>query len=281
MKAWLENEKGMEMLDKVLNWCGKTAGNIVIAAIFLLVTFRVLNSFMKLLKKSFSRSNMEETVAGFLVSLIQTIIRAVLILTAASIVGFEITSFLTVLGSAGVAIGLALQGSLSNFAGGVLILILKPFQVGDYIVEDNKNNEGTVIAIDIFYTKLLTIDNKTVVIPNGILSNTSLTNVTKQDKRRLDLRFGIDYSEDIKRVKDVLLEIMKQEERILPGEEIKIYVEELGDSAIQIGVRVWITMEDYWDVKWALLEKVKCRFDEEKITIPYNHLNVTVTSEEK
>ena len=281
MKAWLENEKGMEMLDKVLNWCGKTAGNIVIAAIFLLVTFRVLNSFMKLLKKSFSRSNMEETVAGFLVSLIQTIIRAVLILTAASIVGFEITSFLTVLGSAGVAIGLALQGSLSNFAGGVLILILKPFQVGYYIVEDNKNNEGTVIAIDIFYTKLLTIDNKTVVIPNGILSNTSLTNVTKQDKRRLDLRFGIDYSEDIKRVKDVLLEIMKQEERILPGEEIKIYVEELGDSAIQIGVRVWTTMEDYWDVKWALLEKVKCRFDEEKITIPYNHLNVTVTSEEK
>lgn len=281
MKAWLENEKGMEMLDKVLNWCGKTTGNIVIAAIFLLVTFRVLNSFMKLLKKSFSRSNMEETVAGFLVSLIQTIIRAVLILTAASIVGFEITSFLTVLGSAGVAIGLALQGSLSNFAGGVLILILKPFQVGDYIIEDNKNNEGTVIAIDIFYTKLLTIDNKTVVIPNGILSNTSLTNVTKQDKRRLDLRFGIDYSEDIKRVKDVLLEIMKQEERILPGEEIKIYVEELGDSAIQIGVRVWTTMEDYWDVKWALLEKVKCRFDEEKITIPYNHLNVTVTSEEK
>lgn len=281
MKAWLENEKGMEMLDKVLNWCGKTAGNIVIAAFFLLVTFRVLNSFMKLLKKSFSRSNMEETVAGFLVSLIQTIIRAVLILTAASIVGFEITSFLTLLGSAGVAIGLALQGSLSNFAGGVLILILKPFQVGDYIIEDNKNNEGTVIAIDIFYTKLLTIDNKTVVIPNGILSNTSLTNVTKQDKRRLDLRFGIDYSEDIKRVKDVLLEIMKQEERILPGEEIKIYVEELGDSAIQIGVRVWTTMEDYWDVKWALLEKVKCRFDEEKITIPYNHLNVTVTSEEK
>ena len=281
MKAWLENEKGMEMLDKVLNWCGKTVGNIVIAAFFLLVTFRVLNGFMKLLKKSFSRSNMEETVAGFLVSLIQTIIRAVLILTAASIVGFEITSFLTVLGSAGVAIGLALQGSLSNFAGGVLILILKPFQVGDYIIEDNKNNEGTVIAIDIFYTKLLTIDNKTVVIPNGILSNTSLTNVTKQDKRRLDLRFGIDYSEDIKRVKDVLLEIMKQEERILPGEEIKIYVEELGDSAIQIGVRVWTTMEDYWDVKWALLEKVKCRFDEEKITIPYNHLNVTVTSEEK
>ena len=281
MKAWLENEKGMEMLDKVLNWCGKTAGNIVIAAFFLLVTFRVLNGFMKLLKKSFSRSNMEETVAGFLVSLIQTIIRAVLILTAASIVGFEITSFLTLLGSAGVAIGLALQGSLSNFAGGVLILILKPFQVGDYIIEDNKNNEGTVIAIDIFYTKLLTIDNKTVVIPNGILSNTSLTNVTKQDKRRLDLSFGIDYSEDIKRVKDVLLGIMKQEERILPGEEIKIYVEELGDSAIQIGVRVWTTMEDYWDVKWALLEKVKCRFDEEKITIPYNHLNVTVTSEEK
>lgn len=281
MKAWLENEKGMEMLDKVLNWCGKTAGNIVIAAVFLLVTFRVLNGFMKLLKKSFSRSNMEETVAGFLVSLIQTIIRAVLILTAASIVGFEITSFLTLLGSAGVAIGLALQGSLSNFAGGVLILILKPFQIGDYIIEDNKNNEGTVIAIDIFYTKLLTIDNKTVVIPNGILSNTSLTNVTKQDKRRLDLRFGIDYSEDIKRVKDVLLGIMKQEERILPGEEIKIYVEELGDSAIQIGVRVWTTMEDYWDVKWGLLEKVKCRFDEEKITIPYNHLNVTVTSEEK
>ena len=236
------------MLDKVLNWCGKTAGNIVIAAIFLLVTFRVLNSFMKLLKKSFSRSNMEETVAGFLVSLIQTIIRAVLILTAASIVGFEITSFLTVLGSAGVAIGLALQGSLSNFAGGVLILILKPFQVGDYIVEDNKNNEGTVIAIDIFYTKLLTIDNKTVVIPNGILSNTSLTN-SYQNKGFIGT--------------------------------IKIYVEELGDSAIQIGVRVWTTMEDYWDVKWALLEKVKCRFDEEKITIPYNHLNVTVTSEEK
>ena len=149
------------------------------------------------------------------------------------------------------AIGLALQGSLSNFAGGVLILLLKPFVVGDYIIVANDGTEGTVKVIQIFYTKLTTVDNKTIVIPNGTLSNSSLTNVTARPERQLDLKVGI-----------------------IQDEDIKVFVDSLADSSVILGLRAWVKTEEYWSTRWRLLEEIKLIFDEEGIEIPFNQLTV-------
>ena len=176
--------------------------------------------------------------------------------------------------SCGVAIGLALQGSLSNFAGGVLILILKPFIIGDYIIEDNKGREGTVKEIQLFYTKLLTVDNKTVIIPNGTLANTSLTNVTAQDKRRLDLSVGISYDADLKKAKQLIEELLRKDEDVLQNEDITVFVDSLGDSAVVIGARGWVKKEAYWTAKWRLTENIKLTLDENGIEIPFNQVVV-------
>ena len=188
----------------------------------------------------------------------------------------DTTSVAAALASCGVAIGLALQGSLSNFAGGVLILVLKPFVVGDYIVEDNKGREGTVKEIQLFYTKLLTVDNKTVIIPNGTLANTSLTNVTAQDKRRLDLSVGISYDADLKKAKELIEGIFRADEDILKEEGINVFVDNLGDSSVVIGARGWVKKDAYWTTKWRLTENIKLTLDENGIEIPFNQVVVHV-----
>ena len=186
----------------------------------------------------------------------------------------ETTYIVAVLGSAGLALGLALQGSLSNFAGGVLILLFKPFKVGDYIMEDTHGNEGTVAEIMIFYTKLSTPDNRTVVIPNGTLANASLTNVTQQDRRRVDVYVGVSYDTDIRRAKKLLSEILLSEPSRMEEEDWQVFVDELGDSSVRLGCRLWVAAADYWQVKWRLNERIKEVFDENQIEIPYNHLTV-------
>lgn len=188
--------------------------------------------------------------------------------------GIQVTSFVTLLGTAGVAIGLAVQGSLSNFAGGVLILILKPFVIGDYIKEDTHGNEGTVISIDIFYTRIRTFDGKVVVIPNGTLSNTSLTNLTKQEKRRIDLVVPVEYDADLRNVKKVLQDVVTSEPMVLQEEPIDIALDEFGDSALTVLVHVWVPTDAYWKTKWNLMEHIKLAFDAEKICIPFNQLDV-------
>ena len=180
------------------------------------------------------------------------------------------------LASCGVAIGLALQGSLSNFAGGVLILLLKPFVVGDYIVEDNKGREGTVKEIQLFYTKLLTVDNKTVIIPNGALANTSITNVTEQDKRRLDFAVGISYDADLKMAKQLIEELIRKDEDVLQNEDVSVFVDTLGDSSVVIGARGWVKKDAYWTAKWRLTENIKLTLDDNGIEIPYNQVVVHV-----
>lgn len=219
---------------------------------------------------------MEPGVASFIVSFSNISIKIILLISAAGIAGLQVTSFLTILGSAGIAVGLALQGGLSNLAGGVLILLLKPFQVGDYIIEDNKGNEGTVVSVDIFYTKLKTIDNKIIVIPNGILSNTSLTNVTKQDERRIDLNIGIEYNESITKAREVLLQVINSNENILQEESVDIFVSNFDPSSINMGVRVWVKTEKYWKTRSELLENIKNKFDENNISIPFDHLDVNI-----
>lgn len=276
----MNQDKLMDYLEQALNWCVQKVGSILVTLIFVYIGFRLLKAFQKFLKKSLQKANIEPGVITFLVSFVNIALKIVILLSAATNLGFQVTSVITLLGSAGVALGLALQGSLSNLAGGVLILVLKPFRVGDYIIEDSKGKEGTVTAIDIFYTKLLTPDNRVVVIPNGTLSNTSLTNVSKEAKRRLDLTMSVDYAQDIKEAKSVIYDVLSKNEKVLEQEPISIFLQSFDASAIVMGIRFWVKTEDYWDVKWELQEQFKEAFDENGISIPYNHMDVVMLSKE-
>ena len=188
--------------------------------------------------------------------------------------GVESSSVAALIASAGVAIGLALQGSLSNFAGGILILLLKPFAVGDYISVTQEGIEGTVKEIQIFYTKMATVDNQTVVVPNSILTSNSLTNVTARPERKLDLKVGISYNADMKAAKRIVENMLRSDPSVIQDEEIVVFVSDLADSAVIIGLRAWVKTEEYWATRWRLLEQIKTRFDEAGIEIPYNQITV-------
>ncbi len=247
---------------------------VVLALVVFFVGTKIIKWIRKLIKISMEKGNVDKGVCQFVDSLVKFALYAVLIFSIGSKFGLDTTSVAAALASCGVAIGLALQGSLSNFAGGVLILILKPFVVGDYIIEDNKGREGTVKEIQLFYTKLLTVDNKTVIIPNGSLANTSLTNVTAQDKRRVDLSVGISYNADLKKAKILIEELFRKDADVLQEEGITVFVDSLGDSAVIIGARCWVKKEAYWDVKWRLTESMKLTLDENGIEIPFNQIVV-------
>lgn len=263
-----------QTLDDILNWIISKAGSILVAVLFIAIGMKIVGLIVKFFKRSFERSKMEASVAGFLISIIRVVGYILVFITAASIVGFEVTSFVTILGTASMAIGLALQGALSNLAGGVLILMLKPFGVGDSIIENEKNMEGTVVSIDIFYTRLLTHDNKMVVIPNGILTNNSLINLTNEIKRKVEIKISIAYDSDIKMVKDLIYHILKEDDRILAGEPKDVFIDSFDDSGMTLGIRAWVKTEDYWSTTWDLREKVKETFDENRVEIPYNRLEV-------
>lgn len=228
----------------------------------------------KIVRRSFERSGADKGVEQFVDSLLKYGLYALLVFSLISSLGFDTTSVAAVLASGGVAIGLALQGSLSNFAGGVLILLLKPFVVGDYIIEDTNGKEGTVKEIQIFYTKLSTIDNKTIVIPNGMLTNNSITNATAKDERQLDLRVGISYDADIRQAKSVIENLLIKDECIIKNEQINVFVHELADSAVVLGIRAWVKNEEYWETRWRLLEEIKILLDENGIEIPYPQMAV-------
>lgn len=271
---------GNSMEKLVEHMSGKIPAVIdfIIGVVLALVVFwlgtKIIGWIRKLIRISMEKGNVDKGVRQFVDSLVKFALYAILIFSIGSKFGLDTTSVAAALASCGVAIGLALQGSLSNFAGGVLILILKPFVVGDYIVEDNKGREGTVKEIQLFYTKLLTIDNKTVIIPNGTLANTSLTNVTAQDKRRLDLTVGISYQADLQQAKTLLEQLVSSEEAVLKEEEMRVFVDSLGDSAVVLGIHSWVKKEDYWTTKWKMTEEIKLLFDEHGIEIPYQQIVV-------
>lgn len=250
----------------------------IVAIIIFAIGRKLINLLVKLLDKSFRKSSMDLGVIKFLNSFIRISLNIVLIVVIAGFVGLETTSLATIIGSAGLAIGLSLQGSLSNFAGGVLVLILKPFTIGDYIISGS--NEGVVKGIDIFYTRLLTADNRLVVIPNGALSNSPITNVTNQDIRRVDIVVGVDYSEDIRKVKNLLSDIANNYELIEKDKGVDIFVDELASSSVNIGFRVWAKTENYWKVKWDMNENIKYEFDKAGISIPFDQLDVSIKKED-
>lgn len=255
------------------------AVRVVLAFLIYFIGKKVIKWIRKILKRALGRSAADEGVCQFLDSAAKIVLYIVLAIAVINQLGVATTSMAAVLASAGLAVGLALQGSLSNFAGGVLILWFKPFKVGDYIIEDTHKNEGTVTEIQIFYTKLLTTDNRMVVIPNGTLANSSLTDVTRRDKRRIDLYVGISYDADIKTAKEILQGIIDEEPLRLDEEETAVFVDSLGDSSVRLGMRFWVSTSDYWNVKWRVTEEIKTRFDKNQIEIPYNQLTVSLRKE--
>ena len=263
------------LLPKLLDFGVK----VLLALVIWFVGGRIIRLLRKILRRFLERSSVDVGVKQFLDSFAKAALYFCLFMILLGWLGISTASVVAVLGSAGLAIGMALQGSLGNFAGGVLILLLRPFKVGDYIIEDSNKNEGTVTEIQLFYTKLVTPDNRVIVIPNGTLSNSSMTNVTQQDKRRLDLFVGISYEADLGAAKKVLCELLDREERRLSQEESMVFVDSLEDSCVRLGCRLWVATGDYWQVKWDLTERMKLALDEAGIVIPYNQLEVTIKEE--
>lgn len=249
---------------------------IIVAIIVLLVGIKIIKSVVKVIKKGFDRSHIDDGVGTFLTSLIKYALYFVLVMAILSSFGIATGSVVAVLGSAGLTIGMALQGSLSNFAGGVLILLLKPFVLGDYIIDDTTGEEGTVSNISIFYTRLKTIDNKVVLIPNGKLSDSCITNVSMMEKRRIDIYVTVSYSADLQKTKNVLNNVAISQVLRLEGEPIDIFVSELKDSAVEMGIRVWAKNEDYWTLKWKMTEDIKNALDANRIEIPFPQLDVNL-----
>lgn len=267
IKSWLES-----ILPKVFSffWC------VVLALITVYVGIRIIRLLRKWLNRSMNRHKLEEGVRQFLDQVVKYLLYIVLIVTVLNLFGITTTSIAAAVASLGLTAGLALQGSLSNFAGGVLILLLHPFKVGDYIIEDTHKNEGTVTEISVFYTKLSTVDNKIIVIPNGMLANSSLTNATRSDRRQMNLVVSIGYDADIKRAKEILEELARREKLRLADEDIRVFVSELNASSVDLGLRFWVPTEEYWNIRWKMLENIKLAFDAEGITIPFAQLDVTI-----
>ena len=247
---------------------------VIIAIIVYAVGAKLIKMTVKIVRKTLERRNTDIGVIQFLSAVIRYSMYFVLFMVILNLFGIATTSAVAVLGSCGVAVGLALQGSLANFAGGVLILLLKPFVVGDYIIEGA--NEGTVYEISIFYTKLKTVDNKVIVIPNGNLSNSSLINVSHMDNRRVDVAVGIAYGADIRTAKDILYKVAEEDPARLPDEDIVVAVDNLGASSVDMTVRIWVKSEDYWPTKWRLTENIKYALDENNISIPYQQIDVQI-----
>ena len=247
---------------------------VVFALVFFFIGRIVIRWIRKLVRKSMQRSGADKGVEQFVDSLLKFSLYFLLLFMIGTKFGIDASSVAALIASGGVAIGLAMQGSLSNFAGGVLILLLKPFEVGDYIIEDTNKNEGTGKEIQIFYTKLTTIDNKTIVIPNGILTNNSLTNATAKDERRLDLKVDISYDADLKKAKAMIMDVLNDDPAVLREDEIVVFVDELGESSVVLGARAWTKSADFWQAKWRILENIKEKMDENQIEIPYRQLTV-------
>lgn len=253
---------------------------IILAVIVFVIGKCVIRMVRRLTGKAFERSHADKGVQQFTDSIIKFGLYSVLVILIITSFGVNLSSITTILAAAGVAVSLALQGVISNFAGGVLILTLRPFVVGDYIIEDNNKNEGTVKEIQLFYTKLTTVDNKTIVVPNGMLTNNSLTNVTARDERQLDLRIEISYESDLRKSKDILENLLENTPEIMKDKERNVFVDELGASGVRLGVRAWTGMDEYWKVRWKFLEDIKLSFDREGIVIPYPQIMVHKSTDE-
>lgn len=248
--------------------------NILLAILLLVVGLWVIRVLTGWLRKFFLKKDYDETLEKFLLNLVNWALKALLIVTVISQLGVQTSSFVAIIGAAGLAIGLALQGSLANFAGGVLILLLKPFKVNDFIKA--QGIEGTVKEISIFNTRLTTFGNQLAVIPNGKLSNDSIINYTEEGKRRENLIFGIGYDDDVKLAKEILLNLTLEQPTVMAEPEPMIVLAELGDSSVNLSLRYWALNDDFWNLRWTILEEGKSRLEAAGISIPYPQRDVHI-----
>ena len=240
---------------------------LLLAIVVLIVGMWVINRFVAGTRKTLEMRSFDATLGRFLTSLLSVVFKALLLISVASMIGIATTSFIAILGAAGLAIGLALQGSLANFAGGVLVLMFRPFKVGDFI--EAQGISGTVAEIQIFNTVIRTTDNKVIIVPNGPISNGIITNYSKEATRRVDFVFGIGYGDDIAQARSVLEGLISADERILSDPPHLVVVSDLADSSVNFTVRVWVNAPDYSGVYFAMTEAVKLAFDQANISIPY------------
>ena len=247
--------------------------SIIIAVVILIIGFRLAKFFSKMTKRILEKRDSDKGLITFMGGLVGGLVKVLTLITAFSQLGIEMTSFIAILGAAGFAIGMAFSGTLSNLAGGVMLLIFKPIKVDEFI--DAQGEMGTVSEIQIFHTILLTTDNKTVIIPNGPLANGNIVNFTRQDKRRVDFQFGFAYGEDLKLAKDTIMEIINSHPKVLKDPEPMVRLGELADSSVNLTVRLWSMKEDYWDIHFYVNENVYEKFNEiEGLSIPFPQVDV-------
>ena len=263
-------------MDAIINNLSNKSVDFVLkmlaALLVLIIGFKIVSVIEKKLKKPLKFSKLDPTVKTFMISFLTVGLKVLIVVIVLSIVGVPMASLVTIIGSCAVAIGLALQGGLSNIAGSLMILIFKPFKVGDFI--STNGMDGTVKAITMFYTTITTIDNKIVQLPNGSLSNSNIINYSANPKRRIDIDLSVSYDSDIDKVKKVIMDVINKQKLILDDEEKFVRLRFHAESALIFTLRVWVNTPDYWTVYFDLMEELKKEFDKNHITIPYNQLDV-------
>ncbi|WP_294379301.1 mechanosensitive ion channel family protein [uncultured Clostridium sp.] len=261
-----------QALEKFYEWLYTHGTKIVIGLLIIWIGFKIIEKIIGTFNKILEKRNIDVTLASFLDGFIKISLKLLLIIMIMNYVGISTSGIITLIGSAGIAVGLALKESLANFAGGVIILFIRPYNVGDYI--EGAGETGTIDKIGIFYTHMSTLDNKQVLIPNGVLANGIVTNYTAQKMRRIDHIISISYDQNIKSAKNVIYSVINKDELILHDPEPFVAVNELGESSVNLIVKVWTKTENYWTVYYNLLENIKTRFDEENISIPYPQMDI-------
>ena len=266
-------EKFQQVIENLYTLAARYGIKLVLAIVVLIVGLIVIKWITRAMVKVMKKRDMNASLIPFLKSIANILLKVMLIISVMGMVGIQMTSFIAVLGAAGLAVGLALQGTLQNFAGGVMILLFKPYEVGNFI--EAQGFMGTVKEIQIFTTVLLTPDNRKVIIPNSPLATNAITNFSAMPTRRIDFSFGIGYSDDIDKAKDILLKMAEKDDRILKDENPPaVMVEALADSSVNLKLRVWLKSEDYWDVNFDYTENVKKQFDGASISIPFPQQDV-------
>ena len=263
-----------KLLDKLNDLWVNAGLTLIYVLLIVIIGGRIIKLITKLITKGRAFKKLDKSVSSFLLSFIKIALNILLLVIVAGVIGIPSASIITLIGSAGVAIGLAMQGGLSNIAGGLVILIFKPFRVGDFI--DTHTDSGIVKSISLFYTTLTTVDNRIVSIPNGNLANSPSINYSNEPERRLDINLDISYSNKINDVKKSINVVLSKEKRINRDKEVFVRITNYKESSIEYTIRIWVLKEEYWNVKFDLLENLKERFDEDGIIIPYNQLDVHI-----
>lgn len=263
-----------KMMDAAAEWITGAGFRILVVVLILIIGMKLIKKIRKILDRSMEKAGVETTLRKFVNALANALMMGLLIFIAAEELGISVTSLVAVVGSVGLALSLAMEKSLANFAGGVMVLLLKPFKAGDFI--STPDGDGVVDSIGLVYTTLVTADNQRINIPNSNMTSNVVTNVTGVEKRKVVLNIGISYNADLKKAKEVLRRLFENHEGIISEEGIDVIVDSLGESSVNLSARGWVLTGNYWTTRWDLLEQIKLTFDEEGIEIPYNYLNVNV-----